>query len=252
VERALAAEGGEKQTRRLDVAAADTIAHANTELPEAMTVPGYEILDRLGGGGMGVVYKARQLALDRLVALKVMRSAETPDAEDRARFRTEAETVAHLQHPNIVQVFDVGEWNGVPYLAMEFIAGGTLAEQLAGTPQPPRLADCQTGGIGPVSPPVNATNQSFYGVGLPLKGPLTRRGTIARRHVPPAFPLQPEFLLRRKAKMGELRRTLTPEAGYSLAWSSGSTQVGRPRLPFASRTPLPRRADARFDLSRRP
>src|SRR5262249_1925953 len=77
-------------------------------------VPGYEIVGELGRGGMGVVYKARQVALKRLVALKMIRAAGA-DAEERARFRAEAEAVARLQHPNIVQVFDVGEHQGSPF-----------------------------------------------------------------------------------------------------------------------------------------
>jgi serine/threonine protein kinase len=89
---------------------------------------------------MGVVYKARQLGLDRLVALKMILAG--PDAEpgQLARFRSEAEAVARVQHPNIVQVFEVGERHGTPYLALEFVSGGSLAQKLHGAPQPPREA----------------------------------------------------------------------------------------------------------------
>ena len=103
-------------------------------------VAGYEILDVLGRGGMGVVYKARHLRLKRLVALKMILAGEHAGAEHRARFRTEAEMVARLQHPNIVQIFDVGEQDGHPYIAFEFIEGKTLAEFAAREPQPPPLA----------------------------------------------------------------------------------------------------------------
>jgi serine/threonine-protein kinase len=108
---------------------------AGAELPR---VPGYEVLDVLGRGGMGVVYRARHLALKRVVALKMIRGGADPG--ERARFRTEAEAVARLQHPNIVQVFDVGEYDGLPYLALEYVEGGPLDRRLAGKPQPPREA----------------------------------------------------------------------------------------------------------------
>jgi WD40 repeat protein/tRNA A-37 threonylcarbamoyl transferase component Bud32 len=103
-------------------------------------VPGYEVLDVLGRGAMGVVYRARHLALKRIVALKMIRAGAHADLGERARFRTEAEAVARLQHPNIVQVFDVGEHDGLPYLALEFVEGGALDRRLAGKPQPPREA----------------------------------------------------------------------------------------------------------------
>jgi hypothetical protein len=92
----------------------------------------------LGRGGMGVVYKARHLALKRTVALKML--AGHPHPAERARFRAEAEAVARLQHPNIVQIHEVGEADGRPFFALEYVAGGSLAERLAGRPLPPRDA----------------------------------------------------------------------------------------------------------------
>jgi serine/threonine protein kinase len=105
--------------------------------PEAFAaVPGYEILAVLGRGGMGVVYKARQIALDRMVALKMILYADHAAAADHARFKIEAEAVARLQHPNIVQVFEVGEADGLPYFSLEFCAGGSLDGKLNGAPLP--------------------------------------------------------------------------------------------------------------------
>jgi eukaryotic-like serine/threonine-protein kinase len=100
-------------------------------------VAGYEVLGVLGRGGMGVVYRARQVALKRLVALKMIRAGDAADPEQRARFQAEAEAVARLQHPHIVQVYEVAEHDGRPLLALEYVAGGSLADRLRGTPQPP-------------------------------------------------------------------------------------------------------------------
>jgi WD40 repeat protein len=104
------------------------------------TVPGYEILGVLGRGGMGVVYQARQVHLKRLVALKMILAVDQIGSEELARFRIEAEAVARLQHANIVQIFEVGNQGGRPYIALEFVEGGSLARKLARTPQTPRLA----------------------------------------------------------------------------------------------------------------
>jgi WD40 repeat protein len=104
------------------------------------TVPGYAMLGMLGRGGMGVVYKARHLGLKREVALKMMLHAEHAGADQHQRFQAEAEAVARLQHPHIVQVYDVGEHNGLPYFSMEYCAGGSLAGQLDGTPWDGRRA----------------------------------------------------------------------------------------------------------------
>jgi serine/threonine protein kinase len=103
-------------------------------------VPGYEVLGQLGRGGMGVVYKARQAAVNRLVALKMIRAGEGAAAEELARFRREAEAAGRLQHPNLVQIYEVGTHAGLPYLCLEYVDGGSLAERLAGLPQPARSA----------------------------------------------------------------------------------------------------------------
>jgi eukaryotic-like serine/threonine-protein kinase len=103
-------------------------------------VTGYEVLGELGRGGMGVVYKARQVSLNRLVALKMIRASGLGDPQDLARFRAEAQALARLRHPNVVQVYEVGEQAGRPFFAMEYVDGGSLADVPKGTPQPPRWA----------------------------------------------------------------------------------------------------------------
>jgi tetratricopeptide (TPR) repeat protein len=118
-------------------ACTEPLSEAPAELP---VVPGYEILGVLGRGGMGIVYKARHGRLQRLVALKMILAGPHARPQELARFRTEAEAVARLQHPNIVQIYEVSEQHGLPYCALEFVDGGSLAGKLAGTPQPPRQA----------------------------------------------------------------------------------------------------------------
>jgi formylglycine-generating enzyme required for sulfatase activity len=110
--------------------------------PCGPAVPGYEILGELGRGGMGVVFKARQVKANRVVALKMIVAGRENGLRDRVRFQLEAEAVARLQHPNIVQIFDVGEVAGYPYFSLEFCAGGSLDRQLLSwTPTPAEAAD---------------------------------------------------------------------------------------------------------------
>jgi serine/threonine-protein kinase len=104
------------------------------------TVAGYQIFGVLGRGAMGVVYKARQRGLKRVVALKMILAGAHATAADLARFKAEAEAVARLQHPNIVQIYEVGEEQGRPFFSLEFVDGTSLARKIAGTPQPDRAA----------------------------------------------------------------------------------------------------------------
>jgi serine/threonine-protein kinase len=106
---------------------------ANVDLPR---IPGYEMLAVLGYGGMGVVYKARHLRLNRTVALKMLLAGAYAGPHERARFQREAEAVAGFRHASIVQIYDVGDHEGRAYFTMEFVEGGSLAQALAGKPRP--------------------------------------------------------------------------------------------------------------------
>ncbi len=122
------------------------LAAANTEVASRLTgdrkrrelprIAGYDVLGVLGTGGMGIVYKARHLRLDRLVALKMIRAGAGAQPDDLARFEAEARAVAAIDHPNIVKIFEIGERDGLPYFSLEFLEGGSLAERIAGKPQP--------------------------------------------------------------------------------------------------------------------
>jgi serine/threonine-protein kinase len=118
---------------------ADTPAPLNpaAELPN---IPGYQVEAVVGRGGMGIVYKAQHLRLNRPVALKMLLAGAYAGLQERERFIREAESVASLRHANLVQVYDVGEHDGRPYFTMEYVEGGSLAQKLLGTPQPIRQA----------------------------------------------------------------------------------------------------------------
>jgi formylglycine-generating enzyme required for sulfatase activity len=126
-----------KLTRNTVAAATDLAPGESREYPE---VPGYEILGILGHGGMGVVYRARQLKANRLVALKMLRALEHATPQDRLRFQIETEAVARLQHPHIVQLYEAGEVRGQPFFSLDFCDGGRLTEQLKKKPPSPREA----------------------------------------------------------------------------------------------------------------
>jgi WD40 repeat protein len=131
---------------RVPETSADSKPHGAAALPseapsaQPVELPGYEILEEVGRGGMGVVYKARQVRLNRLAAVKMILAGGQAGPDAHARFQTEAEVVAALHHPNVVQIYEVGEHNGLPFLSLEFLEGGNLAQKTAGKPQPPRAA----------------------------------------------------------------------------------------------------------------
>jgi WD40 repeat protein/predicted Ser/Thr protein kinase len=125
----------------LTAALAPTAVGAGGAAPAVSEPAGYQILSELGRGGMGVVYLARQVRLKRLVALKMILAGAHAADQERTRFRTEAEAVARLQHSNVVQIYEVGEHDGRPYIALEFLDGGTLAERIRRAPvRPPEAA----------------------------------------------------------------------------------------------------------------
>jgi serine/threonine protein kinase len=108
--------------------------------PDRPSIPGYEILAELGRGGMGVVYKARHVALQRVVALKMIRWGGHSGQAEAQRFIREARAGANLRHPNVVQVYDIGEYEGRPYFSLEYVEGSSLDRKLREGPLPPREA----------------------------------------------------------------------------------------------------------------
>jgi serine/threonine-protein kinase len=112
-------------------------AREGAKLPD---IPGYELVEVIGAGGMGVVFRARHVKLNRIVAIKMLLAGGYAGPRELERFTRETESIAALCHPNIVQVFDAGECDGRPYLTMEFMGGGSLSQALRGTPLPAKEA----------------------------------------------------------------------------------------------------------------
>jgi eukaryotic-like serine/threonine-protein kinase len=119
-------------TQRSDKGTAGSAVHG---VPEH--IADYDILGEVGRGGMGVVYKARHRSLNRLAALKMVLAGEFASPAQEQRFRLEAELAARVQHPNIVQIYEIGSYRGRPFLALEWVEGGSLADYLDGQPWPP-------------------------------------------------------------------------------------------------------------------
>jgi serine/threonine protein kinase len=113
---------------------------AGSAPPELPVVPGYEVLGELGRGGMGVVYRARHVSTERLVALKLIRDGALAGPQERARFRIETEAAGRMRHANVVAIYEVGEHQGRPFFAMELVDGPTLDRHLAGQPLPAQQA----------------------------------------------------------------------------------------------------------------
>jgi WD40 repeat protein/tRNA A-37 threonylcarbamoyl transferase component Bud32 len=126
-----ALDHSQEATRKRAVESAPTI------LPSPKQVGDYEILGEVGRGGMGVVYRVRHRGLHRLAALKMVLAGEFASPTQELRFRLEAELAARVQHPNIVQVYEIGSYEGRPFLALEWVEGGSLANRLDGKPWPP-------------------------------------------------------------------------------------------------------------------
>jgi tetratricopeptide (TPR) repeat protein len=127
-------EALQRMYRVLSMATSDDDPFDSSQSEALPEIKGYQCLAQIGCGGMGVVYRARQIGLGRSVAIKMLRGGFS-DRRSLARFRTEAESVARLKHPNIVQIHDVGEYQQRPFLVFEYVDGGNLSEWIDGQPQ---------------------------------------------------------------------------------------------------------------------
>ncbi len=130
----------EQPTRQMTSSsqASASMDHPEPVAPAFPSIPGYLLLQQLGKGGMGVVFMGRQQSLNRLVALKMMLNESEPAALER--FRLEIETIAQLRHPNIVHIYEVGQYQGKPFYVMEYVEGGSLAHKLTQALPPVRQA----------------------------------------------------------------------------------------------------------------
>jgi serine/threonine-protein kinase len=213
-------------------------------------LPGYADLRELGRGGMGVVYKARQLGLDRVVVVKMLRPDSHVELGEKARFLAEAAAVARLQHPHIVQVYEVGERAGHPYFSMEFVEGGSLDRKIGGTPQDPRQAAELTERVaraahvahqaGIIHRDLKPANVFLTGDGQPkiadfglakrldMEAGLTRSAAVLGT---------PSYMAPEQARGSPREQPVTPRSDvYSLGTVLYELLTGRP--PFKGATPL--------------
>jgi serine/threonine-protein kinase len=139
--RARAIDPADVETPAMSAAAASSVETPSVaRLSVPATIGNYRLLHEIGKGGMGVVYKAIQEPVERVVALKMMRAGLYATADDLVRFRTDGKSLARLAHPNVIQLYDFDEHAGLAYFTMQFAEGGSLARRIAGQRQPPREA----------------------------------------------------------------------------------------------------------------
>ncbi len=188
--------------------------------PTPLQIPGYEILTELGRGGMGIVYKARQIRLNRIVALKMLLPFGPGEPEMLGRFRNEVETLARLNHPNIITIHDIGEHEGRPYFTMEYVDGPNLASYLQGRPQDPNAAAhlietlARTMYVvhqhGVIHRDLKPANVLLSGEGRGARGETTSNSSLAPHHSPLATPKITDFgLAKDQAAAGRLTVTGT-------------------------------------------
>jgi serine/threonine protein kinase len=211
----------------------------------------YAVLEELGRGGMGVVYKARQERLKRIVALKMVQRDRHASAQDLARFRSEAEAVAQLQHPRIVQIFEIGEQDGCPFLCLEYVEGGTLAKKINGTPQPPvqaarlvrdtaeAVAHAHSKGI--IHRDLKPSNILLTGEGVPkiTDFGLAKRFLEGEGEQSQSGPIvgTPSYMAPEQARTAARNAAIGPAADvYALGAILYELLTGRP--PFRAETPL--------------
>jgi tetratricopeptide (TPR) repeat protein/tRNA A-37 threonylcarbamoyl transferase component Bud32 len=204
----------------------------------------YEVLGELGHGGMGIVYKARHRRLNRIVALKMIGEGKHARPEQRARFLIEAEAVARLRHPHIVQIYDFGEAEGHPFVTLEMLEGGSLADRLKGTTQPGRAAAELVATLasamhvahqaGIVHRDLKPSNVLFDGDGVPR---ITDFGLAKRLEVADGHTLTgqvmgtPSYMAPEQAQ-GHVRQIGPPADIYALGATLYEMLAGRP--PFTA------------------
>ncbi len=176
-------------------------AELRSQTGELPKLPGYEVLALIDEGGMGTVYRALQPRLQRQVAIKMVRAGRHARAEQLDRFRAEAEAVARLRHPHIIQIYEVGEWQGQPYFSMEYVADGDLAQRLARGLIPPRESAQMVRTLAQAMH--HAHTCGVVHRDLKPANVLLRRKSTASAKTPPPSPL-PE------AERGRKRRTPPP------------------------------------------